>query len=179
MAPDKIKATLMVLLGRVYVSSDSLEIKIHKRRLVELLAGQAIHPTTQKHPSSNESDDDLTLMVPARLRRVGHEMRMLVENSDDQTAADPSLLRIIARAHDIQERLIHDPDLTVHDLAREEGVSGAYVYCLLRLPSLAPDIVTAIIDGRHPPQLSAKKLMRLTAQLPIDWGQQRKLLGFR
>jgi hypothetical protein len=103
---------------------------------------------------------------------------MLVENSDDQTAADPSLLRIIARAHDIQERLIQNTDLTVHDIAREEEVSGAYVYCLLRLPSLAPDIVTAIINGRNPPQLTAKKLMRLTAQLPIDWTQQRKLLGF-
>jgi site-specific DNA recombinase len=179
LAPDKIKATLMVLLGRVDVNSDGLKIKIHRRRLVELLAGQAIHPTTQRLPSSNEADDDLTLVVPARLRRAGREMRMLVENSDDQMAADPSLLRIIARAHDIQERLIHDRDLTVHDIAGEEGVSGAYVYCLLRLPSLAPDIVTAIIDGRHPPQLTAKKLMRLTPQLPIDWEQQRKLLGFR
>jgi hypothetical protein len=179
LAPDKIKATLMVLLGRVDVNSDGRKIKIHRRRLVELLAGQAIHPTTQRLPSSNEADDDLTLVVPARLRRAGREMRMLVENSDDQRAADPSLLRIIARAHDIQERLIHDRDLTVHDIAGEEGVSGAYVYCLLRLPSLAPDIVTAIIDGRHPPQLTAKKLMRLTPQLPIDWEQQRKLLGFR
>jgi site-specific DNA recombinase len=115
----------------------------------------------------------------ARLKRVGREMRMIVENSDDQTAADPSLLRIIARAHDIQERLIQNTDLTVHDIAREEGVSGAYVYCLLRLPSLSPDIVTAIINGRNPPQLTAKKLMRLTPQLPIDWAQQRMLLGFR
>jgi site-specific DNA recombinase len=92
--------------------------------------------------------------------------------------ADPSLLRIIARAHDIQERLIQNTDLTVHDIAREEGVSGSYVYILLRLPSLAPDIVTAIINGRNPPQLTAKKLMRLTPQLPIDWAQQRQMLGF-
>jgi hypothetical protein len=35
------------------------------------------------------------------LKRVGREMRMLVENADDQTPADPSLLRIIARAHHI------------------------------------------------------------------------------
>jgi site-specific DNA recombinase len=51
-------------------------------------------------------------------------------------------------------------------------VSGAYADCLLRLPSLAPDIITAIINGRNPPQLTAKKLMRLTPQLPIDWAQQ-------
>ena len=32
------------------------------------------------------------------LKRVGREMRMPVENADDQTPADPSLLRIIARS---------------------------------------------------------------------------------
>jgi site-specific DNA recombinase len=178
LAPEKVKATLMMLLSRVDVRSDSLEITIRRRQFIDFLAGQPINPTTHDQLPSNESDDVLTLMVPARLKRVGREMRMLVENSDDQTAADPSLLRIIARAHDIQERLIQNTDLTVHDIAREEGVSGAYVYILLRLPSLAPDIVTAIINGRNPPQLTAKKLMRLTPQLPIDWAQQRQMLGF-
>jgi len=43
----------------------------------------------------------------------------LVENADDQAAADPSLLRILARAHHIQARLSQNPKLTVHDIARE------------------------------------------------------------
>jgi site-specific DNA recombinase len=57
-------------------------------------------------------------------------------------------------------------------------VSAAYIYTLLRLPWLAPDITTAIVNGKQPPQLSAKQLMRLTARLPIDWAEQRTLLGF-
>jgi site-specific DNA recombinase len=69
--------------------------------------------------------------------------------------------------------------LTVHDIAREEQVSAAYIYVLLRLPWLAPDITTAIIHGRQPPQLTAKRLMRLTPRLPVDWEEQRTLLGFR
>jgi hypothetical protein len=48
-----------------------------------------------------------------------------------------------------------------------------------RLPSLAPDIITAIINGKNPPQLTAKKLMRLIPQIPVDWAEQRKLLGFQ
>ena len=119
--------------------------------------------------------DILRLAVPVGLKRVGREMRMLVENGDDQTPADPSLLRIIARAHHIQARLIQNPKLTMHDIAREEHVSAA----LLRLPWLAPDITTAIINGRKPPQLTAKTLMRLTPRLPAGWAEQRKLLGFR
>jgi hypothetical protein len=36
-----------------------------------------------------------------------------------------------------------------------------------------------IVNGRNPPQLTAKKLMRLSPHLPIDWVEQRRLLGFR
>jgi hypothetical protein len=105
-------------------------------------------------------------------------MRMLVENADDRTPADRGLLRILARAHDIQLRLMQNVDLTVHDVAREEHVSAAYIYSVLRLASLAPDIVSAIVNGRNPPQLTAKKLMRLSPHLPVDWAEQRKLVGF-
>jgi site-specific DNA recombinase len=72
------------------------------------------------------------------------------------------LLRILARAHHIQARLIHNTKVSVHEIAREERVSAAYIYSLLRLPWLAPDITTAIINGRKPPQLTAQTLMRLT-----------------
>jgi len=48
----------------------------------------------------------------------------------------------------------------------------------LRIRSLAPDIIAAIVNGKNPPQLTAKKLMRLVLELPVDWTEQRKLLGF-
>jgi hypothetical protein len=60
------------------------------------------------------------------------------------------------------------------------GVNHPLVfYALLRLPWLAPDVTTAIVNGQQPLQLNAKKLMRLTAHLPADWAEQRALLGFR
>ena len=154
----------------------------HYRRgfLVQLLcAAQSVELGMQGGKPSAASNDILTLTVKARLQRVGREMRMLVENSDDQTDADPGLLRIVARAHDIQARLMQDTELTVHMIARQERVSANYVYRLLRIPSLAPDIITGIINGKNPPQLTAKKLMRLTPQIPVGWAEQRKLLGFQ
>src|SRR3984893_10860367 len=128
-----------------------------KRLIADIEAGQIDVVVVYKVDRLNQAptsapDDLLGLTVPAGLKRAGREMRMLVENADDQTPADPSLLRIIARAHHIQARLIQNPKLTVHDIAREEQVSPAYLYPLQRLPWLAPDIVTAIINGRKPPQ---------------------------
>lgn len=48
---------------------------------------------------------------------------------------------------------------------------------LLRISYLAPDIVAAILDGRQPAQLTRQRLAR-TTNLPIDWQQQREMLGF-
>ena len=177
-APNEVRTTLMTLLCRVAVKPDRIEIDLSRRRLSELLGGQPIDLTMQDQRLDRKSDDVVTLVASARLKRVGREMRMLVENSDDHAAADPSLLRIIARAHDIQARLIQNTKLTVHDIAREEHVSAAYIYNLLRLPWLAPDITTAIVNGRQPQQLSAKTLMRQASQLPTDWVEQRTQLGF-
>jgi site-specific DNA recombinase len=176
--PDKVKATLMALLCQVKVYTDRIEIGISRDRTAGLLADQSIDLTAQDQKSDRSSDDIMALRVPARLKRVGREMRMLVQGVDrDQAAADPSLLRIIARAHDIQARLGRNTELTVHDVAREEHVTAAYIYTLLRLPWLAPDITTAIVNGRQPQQLNAKMLMRNASRLPMDWTEQRILLG--
>jgi site-specific DNA recombinase len=179
LAPDQIRAMLMALVSRVDIRPDRVEINIRRCYLIELLDAQSINPTTQGRKSDKKSEDVLTLTVRARLKRVGREMKMLVENTDDQTTADPGLLRIVARAHEIQERLRQNTDLTVHVIASHERVSANYVYRLLRLPTLAPDIITAIFNGKNPPQLTAKKLMRMTPQIPVDWAEQRKLLGFQ
>jgi site-specific DNA recombinase len=176
--PDKAKATLMALRCRVTIYSDRIEIALCRGRVAELLAGQSIEIEAQHQRSGPASHDVMTLRVSACLKRVGREMRILIEGADDQTAADPSLLRVIARAHDIHARLCQDTDLTVHNIAREERVTAAYIYTLLRLPWLAPDITTAIVNGRQPQQLTAKKLMRKASRLPADWTEQRTLLGF-
>ena len=139
---------------------------------------QSIDFAAGHQKSGPASRDIMTLIVPGRLKRVGREMRMLVEDANDQAKIDRSLLRVIARARDIQGRLNQNTKLTVHDIAREERVTAAYLYNLLRLPWLAPDITTAIVNGRQPHQLKANTLMRKASRLPADWAEQRTLLGF-
>jgi site-specific DNA recombinase len=178
LTPNRIRAMLMTLINRVEIRPDCVEISVRRSRLVELLWSGSIEPVMQQGTPDNEAKDVLTLTVRARLQRVGREIKMLVENTDDQIEADPALLRVVARAHDIQERLIQKSELTLHAIASQEHVTPGYVSRLLRLSSLAPDIIAAIINGKNPPQLTAKKLMRLALELPVDWSEQRKLLGF-
>jgi hypothetical protein len=177
--PEKARAILMALVRRVEVRPDCIKIDISQSRLAAFLASTSVDLPIQHQNQTDSSDRILTLTAPVRLKRIGREMNLLVANSDDNAAADMGLLRIVARAHDIQTRVAQDTSLSVHDIAREERVTAAYIYTLLRLPWLAPDITTAIVNGRQPPQLNAKKLMRLTAHLPGDWAEQRALFGFR
>src|SRR5215510_5468303 len=42
----------------------------------------------------------------------------------------------------------------------------------------APDITSAIVNGRQLHQLNAKTLMRRASRSPVDWAEQRALLEF-
>ena len=174
--PERTRTIFTALARRVEVGRDSVKIYVSRSRLagllnsgrLELLQGKPIDP----------ADQTVSLKAPIQLPRVGREMKLLVEASDDNRPPDMSLLRVVTRAHDVHRRLAENTSLTVHDIAREERVTSDYLYILLRLRWLAPDIATAIVNGQQPRHLSAKRLMRLTAQLPADWSAQRALLGF-
>jgi hypothetical protein len=178
LTPDRLRVMLLTLISRVDIRPHCVEISVRRSHLFAVLGSDSIDLVTHQGVPDNEAKDILTLTVKARLQRVGREMKMLIENTDDQTDADPALLRIVARAHDIQERLMQKSGLTLHAIASAEHVTPGYVSRLLRLSSLAPDIITAIVNGKNPPQLTAKKLMRLALEIPVDWTAQRKLLGF-
>jgi len=63
---------------------------MRRRGLVELLNAQSTALSTQGGKCHRDSEDTLTLKVKARLQRAGREMRMLVENANDKTLADPA-----------------------------------------------------------------------------------------
>ena len=77
----------------------------------------------------------------------------------------------------IRDQLLADRSLTFEDIAKSEGVVPSYATRLFRLTLLAPDIVSAILSGRHPPELTARRLMDDT-RLPLDWNEQWQRLGF-
>ena len=102
-------------------------------------------------------------------------MRLVVDDGSEPANVDHSLVRLLLRAHAIRARLLEEPSLPLKEIAAEEGITSSYVTRLLRLAFLAPEIVTAILNGRQSPQLTANRLMDDT-RLPLDWTAQRELL---
>ena len=63
---------------------------------------------------------------------------------------------------------------TQQELADLEGVSNPYVSRMLRLTTLAPDLVAAILDDDLPDQI---KLFDFSAMDPVIWDEQRALVA--
>ncbi len=187
-SPDQVRPLVTSLVRRVEVHPESIRIEVYRRRLASVPQsdgsrpstgdGSAARNATPENAGDTVPEDVITLTIAARLQRAGREMRMIVQNTQNQLAPDPALLRALARAHDFRERLMRNPHLSAHDIARAEGVSAAYIYATLKLAWLAPDIVDAIVNGRQPPRLTATELFRLSGHLPLGWPQQRTLIGF-
>ncbi|TBW35478.1 recombinase family protein [Siculibacillus lacustris] len=130
-------------------------------------------------PDGDSGSELITLGVPATLKRVGMEMRHLVDAPEARRTRKPdrSLLRLLARAHRFRDAILAGDGESIGELAEAQGVGAPYFTRILRLGFLAPDITAAILDGRQPIELSAKRLA-ITADLPKDWNEQRRALGF-
>ena len=68
-------------------------------------------------------------------------------------------------------------NLAIDVVAEQNGFTAHYFTQLVRLGGLAPDIVTAILEGRHPAGLTRTRLAR-TKAMPLDWNEQRRMFGF-
>jgi hypothetical protein len=77
----------------------------------------------------------------------------------------------------VAEGVVLNKDGSLQRTTRFRGFVPSYATRLFRLTLLAPDIVSAILSGRHPPELTARRLMDDT-RLPLDWNEQRQRLGF-
>ena len=173
---EELRRFLRETVRRIQVLSDAVEISVDASNLLRSLLGHDSVGQTSEVPAGARANV-ITLSVPARLKRTGLEMRFVIQGGPDEREPDIGLTRILVRAHAMRGRLLHDTSVTIDEIAREEKVGASYVTRLLRLTFLAPDIVSAILTGRQPPELSARKLMADT-RLPLDWNEQRKLLGF-
>jgi DNA invertase Pin-like site-specific DNA recombinase len=173
--PAQIRQLLSALVARIDLRPGQVEIYLLPERLGNLLTGDA----SLLSPASAAAEDAprLTLCTPARLRRAGMEMTMLIDAKQARKGKpDPSLVKLIVKAQKLKEHFIRGGD-RMDAIAESAGVSRAYFARLVKLSFLAPDITKAILEGRHPPGLTASRLIN-HAQLPLDWKAQRTALGF-
>ncbi len=162
---------------RVQVHMDRIDIRLDQDRVRRCLDETAELSEPIEKAQSDDNRQVTTLSILARLKRTGKEMRIIVDDGSEPTNPDTGLVRLLIRANAIRDQLLADRSLTFEDIAKSEGFVASYATRLFRLTILAPDIVSAILSGKHPPELTARRLMDDT-RLPLDWNEQRQRLGF-
>ncbi len=119
-------------------------------------------------------------VIPTCIRRRGVEMRLILESGErgaSDTRVDPALVKSIVRARQWFEQVASGQAQSFAEIARAEGIGRRYVANLIPLAFLAPDIVASILSGTQPLELTTQELTKRT-DLPLDWAEQRALLGF-
>lgn len=86
-----------------------------------------------------------------------------------EATIDNTMVKVLARGFRWRRLLESGEYSSIDALAAAEKIESSYVCRILRLAHLAPSIVEAILDGRHPPQLTMKDLMK---PFPLDWREQ-------
>jgi site-specific DNA recombinase len=175
-AIEGLRAFMRSSIVHVQVYVDHIDIILDQDRVCRCL-DETAKQTAPIEKTREANRQVTTLSIPARLKRTGKEMRIIVDDGSEPLTPDTGLVRLLVRANAIHDQLLADRSLTFEDIAKSEGVVPSYVTRLFRLTILAPDIVSAILSGKQPPELTARRLMDDT-RLPLDWNEQRRCLGF-
>jgi hypothetical protein len=154
------------LVQRVVVHPESVQITLLPAALLD-----------EGLPTHAPDAPPVVLDVPVQVRRCGLSMRLVVPGATGRTALDAGLIEIVNKGRDWLERLTSGKATSIADIAAAEGVTGSHVTRVIYRAFLAPDIVRSIMAGQQPSSLTADTLKRIMP-LPLDWGEQRMLLGF-
>ncbi len=167
---------LQAIAERITVGDTSIDIAIRSHAVAQQLLGnnQSSSADTSADP---DPQDPIVLTIDAQLCRTGLAMRLVAEGPEATPQPDPTLIRLLARAHAMRKELETGHHDSVEACANATGVTDSYFSRIVRLAYLAPDITTAILDGRQPANLTAVRLAHVS-DLPLAWDAQRQALGF-
>ena len=168
------KAVLLAkLVSRIGLQEEGVDLAIDWAGLAEVL-GLDIVATSPTAPEA------LVLTLPATKVRRGHQLRLIIPGPQvlniTPATRDEKLVALIAEAHAARNLLLANPAQSIASIAANHGRCRTRLGKLAALGCLAPDIVTAIVEGRQPALLTARTLQKI--DLPLAWPDQRALLGF-
>lgn len=169
LAPEAIRDFVRQTIARVTISLDQIEIVVDAERLAGALGVQRTKKSVADHA--------IVLTVPAALHRSGRGKRMVVGDPPERTP-DAALIQVLREAFTVRQKMLADTTETLYDITAGITKSKGRLTALMRLTYLSPSIIEDILGGRQPPELSPKRLLRTSQNLPLDWTEQRKVLGF-
>ena len=161
---------LQSIIMQVVLRDDAIDIAVVPRELLEALG--------YEQPAGEQADPILLTCRAVKVRR-GHQLRLLIPGPGSESVRrvrDEKLVALVAEAHASRQLVMASTGMSLAGISAGANRCRTRLGQLLSLSCMAPDIVTAIVEGRQPPTLTARLL--LATELPPAWHDQRSALGF-
>jgi DNA invertase Pin-like site-specific DNA recombinase len=174
----QIRAMLLALLPRAEVNASELTLYVSCYEISRFLGwdGVGFFEKSQLKPLQH-ADRVHVLHAPAFLICGHPRFALPVDPCGTSTSVpDPHLVAVLREADELRQFLLENRSKSIAELAREKRMGPSLFARLLRVNYLAPDIQAAIVDGTQPQKLSRWQIVH--GPMPLDWEQQRRLLGF-
>ncbi|MCH8999115.1 MAG: recombinase family protein [Proteobacteria bacterium] len=174
--PADQRTFLLEVVDRIEMGHDRVGIILRTQTLRAMLNDG--DPENKEAKTAAQGKHVFRLDLPVRFKRRGVEMKLVITDERERPPApDPHLIAAVAKGRHWFAQIRDGEVRSVRDLAERHGVNQGDVSRILPLGLLAPDIVEAILAGRQPIELTAKRLKRIR-DLPVSWAEQRRVLGF-
>ena len=161
------------LVQQIRIGDTQVSVWLDRTALVSSVMSDAAPKPTDGVPAV----EPFVLSITASLRRAGKGVRLVI-GAGAAKAIDDGLASLIARAVATRNMLLAGRDDSIEAMASRLGVRRDYLAVLVRLSYLSPEIVRAILVGQQPIELTPTRLVALSRNLPHDWQEQWRLLGF-
>jgi DNA invertase Pin-like site-specific DNA recombinase len=169
--PDSDRNLVERHVERVTLTPNHIELRL--RQIVE---------TAQAHDTANNSSGrpiasvttiavPWTSPVPAAVKGIIH---VPAHNTPIKPGRREALLIAIAKARKWIDDLVHGRAASFAVIARREGKVERHIRLLAPLAFVSPRIVSALLDGSAPADLTPTKLARA---LPYSWADQERRVG--
>ena len=179
------KADLMAATMRSGTAHDRLDLlasMVERVALTDASIDLSISPAMLAHslelPTDTYPAQPINLTLPIVRVRKGHQLRLVVPGpispAPEPARRDPKLLALIAEAMAARRLVLANPDKSLNALASANGRCRTRLGRLVAISCLAPDIVTAIIEGKQPTSFTSRTLQN--SIMPICWDKQKQML---
>ncbi|MEX0645435.1 MAG: recombinase family protein, partial [Parvularculaceae bacterium] len=166
----RIEEVVFAALERASIAPPGTE----KAALVDQVERIILHSEEVEIRLKDAGERNAVLRAPIDLSSPYSNQKSVERDGADRQ--DSSLIRAIALAQDWAAKLEDGTHKSAVEIAEANALTERYVWKILRLAHLAPDIVEAILDGTQPMGLSLRRING--TQLSADWRRQREALGF-
>jgi hypothetical protein len=148
----------------------------------ETPAARRVVVTPSGKPRDFELGGRSVTFVPLAIKRR-HSSKLIVPPVGEKfvkstSTFDLPLIRTIGKAFYWQRMIDTGEVANATELARRFRLEPGWVSEVLRMTRLAPDIIRAVLEGRQPRHLNLHALRGRQAEVPLDWGEQRRLFEF-